>query len=105
MNIEHDNVINDVAKEFCRYESIERAALFGSRARGDFGERSDYDIAVYGNLSAKEKIALRYFCDEELRTLHKIDLIFMNEPHDEKFEHNIRTEGITFYEKTGKQIR
>ncbi len=35
-------------QEICsRYQQIKKVTLFGSRARGDNGDRSDYDIAVY----------------------------------------------------------
>ena len=30
-------------------DRIERVVLFGSRARGDAGEESDYDVAVFLN--------------------------------------------------------
>lgn len=97
-------VLEELRSVFRRYERIETAVLFGSRARGDNTERSDYDVAVYGTLSDREKISLRYFCDEELPTLHKIDLIFMCEPHTQKFIDSIEKEKVIFYDKNSKQI-
>ncbi len=81
------------------HPDIERAVLFGSRARGDNTERSDYDIAVYGNLPHSERSELRYAFREELPTLHKIDLIFMQELSPSKFTENIEKEGIEIYGK------
>ncbi len=92
-----NKIISTIAELFSHYPAIEKAVLFGSRARGDNTERSDYDIAVYGNLSHHERAELRYFCDEELPTLHKIDLIFMQEQSTSKFTENIEKEGIKFY--------
>lgn len=94
-----DNVLKAVIERFAEYPNIERAVLFGSRARGDNGERSDYDIAVYGSLERKDKTALRYFCDEELPTLHKIDLIFMEEQTASEFTRSIEREGVEIYGK------
>ena len=95
-------VLSALARLFGQVGGVERAALFGSRARGDFSERSDYDVAVFGNLSAAEILHLRSACREELSTLHKIDLIFVNEVSDEKFLQSIQTEGIVFYDKVAK---
>ena len=39
--------IVQLAKEHC----VEKVILFGSRARGDFKERSDIDLAFYGGNS------------------------------------------------------
>ena len=96
------NVLDALTLLFNGFRSVECAALFGSRARGDFTDRSDYDVAVFGNVSQTEKAQLRCVCRDELPTLHKIDLIFADEITDENFMHNIQTEGIVFYDKTAK---
>ncbi len=97
MNV-NQNLITAIVTEFKNYTAIEKAVLFGSRARGDNSERSDYDIAVYGTLSSDEKFTLRYRIREELPTLHKIDLIFMCEDKPAAFKENIEKEGIAIYE-------
>lgn len=92
-------IISTLTVHFAEHPAIKKAVLFGSRARGDHTERSDYDIAVYGDLSHAERSQLRYICDEELPTLHKIDLIFMQEQSPSKFTENIEKEGIEIYGK------
>ena len=87
---------------FQRYPEIERAVLFGSRARGDHREQSDYDVAIYGELIASDKAALRSLCAEDLPTLHKIDLIFMSEQDGTAIAESIKREEIIFYDKAGK---
>ena len=42
-----DRIIADLKKLALEY-GIEKIILFGSRARGDNGDKSDVDIAVYG---------------------------------------------------------
>lgn len=86
-----------ITVELDKHPTIEKVVLFGSRARGDNTERSDYDIAVYGDLPHRERAELRYIFDEELPTLHKIDLIFMQEQTPSKFTENIEKEGIKIY--------
>lgn len=98
----NDAILSALAQTFRHYPTIEHAALFGSRARGDHREQSDYDIAVFGALTSSEKTALRIFCAEELPTLHKIDLIFMDEQVGTPIADSIQREGIIFYDKTGK---
>lgn len=91
-------LIEAIASELKKYQTVQKAVLFGSRARGDNTERSDYDVAVYGNVSDKDKTSLRYYCNEESPTLHEIDLIFMCEKHEKNFTENIEKEGITIYD-------
>ena len=94
-----DVVLTELRSVFAKYNAIEQAVLFGSRARGDFGERSDYDVAIYGSIAAVDKLTLRAFCAEELHTLHKVDLIFMDEQTDPVFLESIKREGEVFYGK------
>ena len=97
-----ENLLNLLAEEFGRYDTIERAALFGSRARGDYSERSDYDIAVFGDVPGADKARLHAWAEEELLSLHIIDLTFVGDVSDVKFLESIEREGIIFYDKAGK---
>ena len=95
-----DKILNLLAEEFGKYDKIERAVLFGSRARGDNNERSDYDVAVFGDVSAADRSKLRARAEEELPTLHKIDLVFICCVSDPAFLRNVNEEGVIFYDKT-----
>lgn len=100
-----NKILNELCGAFRSYPAIEKAVLFGSRARGDNHEKSDFDIAIYGNISISDKANLMYYCTEEIHTLHKIDLVFITETTDEKLIRNIISEGIILYEKTDKSMR
>lgn len=68
------SLIRQTALEF---PSIRRVLLFGSRARGDFSDGSDYDIAVFG---ADENTVANFTNRiDELPTLYKIDVVFVND--------------------------
>lgn len=97
-----NNILQFLAEEFGKYDTIESAALFGSRARGDNTELSDYDIAVFGGVPSSDKARLRAWAEEELPTLHKIDLTFVADVADAKFLNSIEKEGVIFYDKAGK---
>lgn len=92
-------LIDEMIKYFVKCKNVEKAVLFGSRARGDNTERSDYDIAVYGDLSRREMAVLRTAFDEDLPTLHKVDLIFMCVQAESDFTASIEKEGKSIYEK------
>lgn len=93
-----DKVVERIREVAERSPGIIRVLLFGSRARGDFREESDYDIAVL----RADKRAQRYMIDriDELHTLHKIDLVFLqNEQKDSKFYQNVIRDGVVIVDK------
>ena len=74
---------------------LKRVILFGSRARGDFRERSDIDLAVSGGHIA----AFSLDVDEETDTLLQYDVINLDVPVDKALLESIQREGVTLYEK------
>ena len=85
------NEICDIAKA-C---NITRVLLFGSRARGDYKERSDIDLAVTGG-----KVDLfAIIVDEETSTLLKYDVVNLDASIQEELLESIQKEGVIIYEK------
>lgn len=99
MNVD-GRLVEEIIKRLKNEPSVEKAVLFGSRARGDNTERSDYDVAVYGKVPYAVQRDLRAFCCDELWTLHKIDLVFVDEKIYGKLLESIEREGVTIYEQT-----
>ena len=66
----------DEIREIAKTYDIEKVLLFGSRARGDYKERSDIDLAVYGGKTAIFSLAI----DEETSTLLKYDIVDIDRP-------------------------
>ena len=81
--------------ELARRYGARRLVLFGSRARGDFHERSDIDLAVYGMPEAEQ--ASFWLDAEELPTLLKLDIVHVIPGMDPKFLSNIEKDGVTLY--------
>ena len=77
-----------------------KLVLFGSRARGNFTNTSDYDIAFFEINNDLDKIKIRYTCEHEAPTLCKIDVHFAEEMSEKLFA-NMEKEGIIIYELTG----
>lgn len=68
--------------------------LFGSRARGDYKESSDIDLAVMTTLDKDTKYKIMNEFDE-LNTAYKIDLVFKQNIINERFLKEIEMEGKT----------
>lgn len=99
MNVD-ERLIKELTSFLKSLADIEKVVLFGSRARGDNTERSDYDIAIYGCISDNEKAVIRNFIDEDLKTLHKFDVVFTSAVKNKKLISNIEREGVILYGKS-----
>ena len=92
-----DSVLERI-KEISLQYKVDKIVLFGSRARGDHSPVSDYDIAIFENhLSALDKARLRDQVDE-IETLKKIDIIFVQENFTDELMESIKRDGVILYE-------
>ncbi|MBK9295101.1 MAG: nucleotidyltransferase domain-containing protein [Oligoflexia bacterium] len=83
------NYLNTIIKSHLAKKII----LFGSRARGDFRENSDFDFAIeWENGNEKKILELKASLDETPFTLHKIDLLDLNKAGNDYLE-EIKKEG------------
>lgn len=87
-------VINEI-KDYAGLYELKKVILFGSRARGDYKERSDIDLAVTGGNVAAFSIAV----DENTSTLLKFDIVDLDASVQEELSQSIEREGIVIYEK------
>lgn len=87
-----------VLKQICDLAAqygLRKVILFGSRARGDYKERSDIDLAVSGGDISGFALAV----DEETDTLLQYDVVNLDCPVDEALLENIEKDGKVLYEK------
>ena len=87
-------VINEI-KDYAELYELKKVILFGSRARGDYKEKSDIDLAVTGGNVAAFSIAV----DENTSTLLKFDIVDLDVSVQEELSQSIEREGIVIYEK------
>ncbi len=87
-------VIDEMIALARRYE-VEKLILFGSRARGDYSERSDIDLAFRGGKGDYFTLDV----DETTSTLLEFDIINLDKPVRSELLESIEREGIVLYEK------
>lgn len=74
---------------------IRKLIVFGSRARGDYKERSDIDLAVSGG----DIVNFTLDIEEEVWTLLMFDVVDLDAPVQEELLEMIEKEGRVIYEK------
>ena len=74
---------------------VKKVILFGSRARGDFREKSDIDLAVQGGDYQRFSLAV----DDETSTLLKYDIVLLDGAVQEELRKVIGEEGLIIYEE------
>jgi len=93
----HDYVIQQLI-DLAVTHSVRKVLLFGSRARGDHSLVSDYDFAIYGD-GLSDIAKARFSGDvEEIKTLKKIDIVFVDARTPKELLRNILQEGVVIYE-------
>ena len=89
-----EELIESIRKLAIKY-NIRKVLLFGSRARGDFKDRSDIDLAVTGG----DVIAFSFAVDEETPTLLMFDVVNLDGIVQQELLDSIGKESVVLYEK------
>lgn len=94
-----DMTIERMQAVLAGYPEVDRAVLYGSRAKGDYKTGSDIDLTLSGSglsLSTLRKIENRL---DDLLLPYKIDLSIFEQITDPGVIDHIRRVGVVFYEK------
>ena len=84
---------------FARFPAVEKAVLYGSRAKGNFRMGSDIDLTLYGRALTSD---LRSIIASELDDLllpYTIDLSIFAELDHAQLQEHIERVGVLFYER------
>ena len=96
-----DKTINMINEIFAEYSGIEKALIYGSRARGDYRNGSDIDLALIGDVSFKEKTHISGLI-YDLPIPYKCDLSIFKDIKNENLTEHIERVGKVFYERGGE---
>ncbi len=80
---------------FAKKNGVDKVILFGSRARGTHGERSDIDLAVTGG----DVMNFYYDLEEEAQTLLFFDVVDLDRDIGAELQNEIKRVGVVIYEK------
>lgn len=97
--------INDVIAVLRNEKTIERAILFGSRAKGDFKNGSDVDIALQGK-DVTNAIAARVggLLNDETLMPYKFDVLNFNTIDNPDLIDHIQRVGVVLYTKVAATV-
>lgn len=93
-----DNLFNELLNLF-KKENIDKVILLGSRARNDYKNNSDIDLAIIFNSDDNDNYIKLLTKLEELNTLFKFDVIDYNKITNATLKQEIDKDGITIYQK------
>lgn len=82
-------------RELAQQYNIDKVILFGSRARGDYREKSDIDLACTGGNYTRFSLDV----DELTSTLLQFDIVSLDGAVQKELLDSIQKEGIVIYEK------
>ncbi|HPJ88446.1 MAG TPA: nucleotidyltransferase domain-containing protein [Thermotogota bacterium] len=93
-----DNIIKEINEIAADYKDI-KVILFGSRARKENKETSDYDIAFFSDKLSDIDKAILFDKIQAIETLKKIDLVFIDHHTDRVLLENINRDGVIINDK------
>ncbi len=95
-----DLVITDICSVFERHSNIQKVVIFGSRAKGNYSEGSDIDLAAIGdNISFNQLMDINIQI-EDLGLLYKVDVVDYKKNLGTPIGDHIDRVGLLFYEKS-----
>jgi len=92
-------IIEQIQLVLSKYPEVDKAVLYGSRAKGNFKRGSDIDLTLQGgglSLTIKNRIENDL---DDLLLPYKIDLSVFEQITDPDVIAHIRRVGVVFYEK------
>jgi len=92
--------LNKIKLVLARYPQVNRAVIFGSRARGDFKPNSDIDLAVYLDESEDKMPGGLLLEIDDAAGIYKIDVIDMLRLNNEPLRQRIEEEGVDIYDRS-----
>ena len=91
-------IITDLVDHLSRFPAIESVRLYGSRARGDADEKSDFDIAIAAPNADRAQWQAILDSIDAVETLLDINIVRLEETGGD-FRERVVKEGKVLYER------
>ena len=92
------DVISRLQEVFAVHQKVEKAILYGSRAKGNYRNGSDIDLTFEGNLDLDDIYSISHQIDD-LNMPYLFDLSAFDTINDPDLVDHVRRVGKVFYEK------
>jgi uncharacterized protein len=95
-----DVTIQKIRTVLAGFPQVEKALLYGSRAKGNYKNGSDIDLTLCGDANLTLKVLTNVMDElDDLLLPYTIDLSIFRDISDSNLIEHIRRVGVTFYEK------
>ena len=94
-----DKSIDLIKQAMSKFETIEKVAVFGSRAMGNYRPGSDVDIALYGNIEPSIRDQLSVQLNEVLPLPYFFDIVVVAQLTNQDLIKHIKDVGLPLYDK------
>jgi predicted nucleotidyltransferase len=99
-----DTTIAKIHGVFARFPEIEKAVLYGSRAKGNFKRGSDIDLTLFGETLTPDLRSQIAWELDELLLPYTIDLSLFHELNHAELRQHIERVGMVFYERAKHKL-
>ena len=97
-----EETIEKICNVLARYPQVEKALIYGSRAKGTYKNGSDIDLTLVGGETLTLSVLGKIMHDvDDLLLPYEVDMSILRQISDPEVLAHIRRVGITFYEKIG----
>ncbi len=98
-----EKTIQQIASVLTRYPQVEKALLYGSRAKGTYKTGSDIDLTLVGDSTLTLEVLYRIMDDlDDLLLPYSFDLSLFHDIEDPEVVEHIQRVGKLFYERETK---
>ncbi|MBU1185126.1 MAG: restriction endonuclease subunit S [Proteobacteria bacterium] len=97
-----ETTVENICAVFARFPEIEKALLYGSRAKGNFKTGSDIDLTLCGEALTSDLCATIASELDDLMLPYTIDLSVFNELNHAKLREHIARVGVLLYERANQ---
>ncbi len=89
-----DNIYKEIKTVINKYSNKCTIRLFGSRARGDYKQNSDIDLAIF-NIAPEEEFNIHNDLDK-INMPYTIDIVFIRKDTKVELLNSINKDGVEF---------
>lgn len=93
------NEMEKIKNAIASIDGVDKAVLFGSRAKGNYKAFSDIDISLFGNSLTTPTVMRLHSTIDDLLLPYEIDLNIFHSIKNEKLKDHILRCGVVIYDR------